>query len=186
MEKWKISLFLAAGILIIPLGWSFTQPAPQGMRVAVPVFANHGPMMGPRGMMMGNWQWMRVRMQAIHSMPSEYRGLRNPLKPTEENILAGGRLYQQFCSSCHGATGRGDGPAAQGLNPPPAPLAFTIPMHMTTDGYLFWRIKEGGQTFGTAMPPWGASLKEDQIWQIVLYMRAGFPPIGEEEENREE
>ena len=35
----------------------------------------------------------------------------------------GKRIYAQRCASCHGAAGRGDGPNAKGLDPPP--IAFT-------------------------------------------------------------
>lgn len=150
-------------------------PIPQSQNMMGPGMMGGGMMMG-QGMMGGN-PWMRIHMQAMHTLPPEYRGLKNPLKPTKENILAGGQLYQQTCAVCHGPTGRGDGPGGKTLNPPPAPLALTVPMPMTTDGYLFWRIKEGGQAFGTAMPAWGASLSEEQIWQIILYLRAGFPEI---------
>ncbi len=178
----KSSLILAAGLLVAVLigpWWAQARttvprpPVPQSQMGMVPGMM--GGMMG--GGMMGGQPWMRIHMQAVHSMPPEYRGLQNPLKPTEENILAGGKLYQQTCAVCHGPTGRGDGPGGKTLNPPPAPLALTVPMPMTTDGYLFWRIKEGGQPFGTAMPAWGAALSEEQIWQIILYLRAGFPEI---------
>ena len=184
MKKSVIATLVVAGFLVTPVRQVFSQASSERGSMTPAEVAWTGPgmgrgMMGPMGPMRGpgSWTWMRIRMQAMHSIPREYQGLRNPLSPTKENIEAGGTLYQQFCASCHGPAGLGDGPAAKGLNPPPVPLAYTVPMHMTTDGYLFWRIKEGGQAFGTAMPPWGASLKEDQIWQIILYMRAGFPPV---------
>ncbi|MEJ2617606.1 MAG: cytochrome c [Ignavibacteriaceae bacterium] len=40
-------------------------------------------------------------------------------KPTDELISKGKALYQSNCASCHGTNGKGDGPASQGLNPPP-------------------------------------------------------------------
>lgn len=173
----SIAGVIVAIIFIIPwIGQAMPSNTPPVPQVSCPMGGGMmGGMMGQG--MMGNPQWMRFRMQAIQSMPREYQGLRNPLKPTDENILSGGKLYQQTCAVCHGTTGRGDGPAGKTLNPPPAPLAFTVPMHMTTDGYLFWRIKDGGQQFGSAMPAWGVSLKEEQIWQIILYLRAGFPSL---------
>ncbi len=35
----------------------------------------------------------------------------------------GARDYAQYCVECHGATGKGDGPAAAALNPKPVDLA---------------------------------------------------------------
>lgn len=40
------------------------------------------------------------------------------LDPTEELLASGRQLYQLNCASCHGSTGRGDGPRSAGLNPP--------------------------------------------------------------------
>ena len=40
-------------------------------------------------------------------------------KPTDELVSKGKALYQSNCASCHGTNGKGDGPASQGLNPPP-------------------------------------------------------------------
>ncbi len=128
----------------------------------------------------GPWMrsgWMRVRMQAMHTLPAEYARMTNPLKPTPERIAEGGRLYQQYCASCHGPEGWGDGPAGESLQPAPTPLAHTMMMPMTTDGYAFWRIREGGQAFGSAMPAWKDVLTDEQIWAVILYMRAGFPPV---------
>ena len=155
--KWVRGLILGAG-LALPLG---AMPGMMG-----------GPM-GPSG-------WMRTHMRAFRSMPVEYRGLKNPLKPTSARVNEGGALYQQYCAVCHGPEGLGDGPGGKNLNPPPAPLARSLAMPMTTDGYVFWRIKEGGQFLGSAMPSWKGVLKDTQIWEIILYMRAGFPPVRED------
>jgi len=136
-----------------------------------------GAMPGMMGGRMGPPSWMRVHMQAFRAMPASYRALRNPYRTTPERVATGGKLYQQYCAVCHGPEGLGDGPGGKALNPPPAPLARTLAMPMTSDGYVFWRIREGGQALGTAMPAWKEVLKEEQIWDIVLYMRAGFPSV---------
>ena len=39
-----------------------------------------------------------------------------------EMAQVGQRYFVRYCSACHGAQGRGDGPAAVALQPPPADL----------------------------------------------------------------
>ena len=85
-------------------------------------------------------------------------------------------FLSRHCARCHGSGGLGDGDAAKGLSPSPALLAFMIQRPLAIDEYLLWTVSEGGAQFGTAMPAFKATLSELQIWQIVGYMRAGFPP----------
>jgi mono/diheme cytochrome c family protein len=40
----------------------------------------------------------------------------------DEAIVEGHRLYLEYCASCHGLTGEGDGPVARALSTPPANL----------------------------------------------------------------
>lgn len=39
------------------------------------------------------------------------------------NLAAGEKIFKTYCVTCHGATGKGDGPASAGLNPKPADFA---------------------------------------------------------------
>jgi mono/diheme cytochrome c family protein len=104
-------------------------------------------------------------------MPSAYSGLHNPLAPNQENLHQGKQIYRTNCLSCHGERGEGNGPAATGLNPPPANLSWLMRMPMAADDYLFWRISEGGQKQNTAMPPFGHLLSNKERWQLIHYLR---------------
>ncbi len=64
----------------------------------------------------------------------------------------------------------GDGPGGSNLDPVPAPIAHTS--QMMADDYLFWRISEGGTTFGTAIIPYGDILEEQARWDVINYVRA--------------
>ena len=110
-------------------------------------------------------------------VPLEYRSLRSPYPNVTKAITGGGELYVPYCAGCHGAEGRGDGDAGLDLVPSPALLSRLMDVQGTVDEYLMWTISEGGKPFGTAMPAFKNRLTEDQIWQIVAYMRAGFPPV---------
>jgi mono/diheme cytochrome c family protein len=51
------------------------------------------------------------------------------------------------------------------------------------DEYLIWSIAEGGAILGSDMPAFKDTLDERQIWQIVTYMRAGFPIMDGQKRN---
>ena len=110
-------------------------------------------------------------MSARHhaAVPGEYASLESP-SVTQADIDAGGALYASMCAPCHGDGGMGDGPAASALDPAPAPVAHTS--IMLGDGYLYWRIADGGSAFGTTMPSWKDSLSEKDIWSVIAYIRA--------------
>ena len=87
---------------------------------------------------------------------------------------AGQAKYDLLCASCHGATGKGDGPAAASLNPRPRSLADAQYMKTLTDDHLFKAIKDGGPAVGQSplMAPWGGQLKDPEIWDVVAYIRS--------------
>lgn len=86
------------------------------------------------------------------------------------DATAGKTKYDLLCVSCHGATGQGDGVAAAALNPKPKNLQKTT----KTDAELTKIIKEGGASMGMSalMPAWGATLKENDIADIVAYIKS--------------
>jgi cytochrome c oxidase cbb3-type subunit 3 len=85
----------------------------------------------------------------------------------------GKKLYGQFCASCHGQSGKGDGPAAAALNPKPRDHTDKEYMTHMSDADMLKVIKNGGASIGKSplMPPWGPSLKDDQIQDIIAYIR---------------
>jgi mono/diheme cytochrome c family protein len=103
--------------------------------------------------------------------PAEYAGKSNPFGIDEAAVQAGQAIYQRNCTTCHGETGMGDGPVAASLNPKPQPLAAN--QEQLEDNYLFWRIREGGlrAPFSSVMPSWKSILSEQEIWQVISYLR---------------
>jgi cytochrome c2 len=87
------------------------------------------------------------------------------------NPEEGKPIYQRLCASCHGASGKGDGPVGQALNPKPSD--FTEHMHHHGDNHFFKIIKEGGPAVGKSavMPAWGGQLEEGDIWDVISYLK---------------
>jgi len=128
-----------------------------------------------RGMMHGRGMRHRsmIRHHFVrhHGLDPQYAAAVNPIKVTADTRREGQRLYEQYCTICHGPTGLGNGEAGENLTPPPANIATLGKMPMATDGYLYWTIAEGGVPLGTAMPPFKDALKKDEIWKLIIYLR---------------
>jgi mono/diheme cytochrome c family protein len=90
-----------------------------------------------------------------------------------QDFEEGERLYVEYCASCHGITGDGDGYNAQYL--PKTPVQHSDSSYMSTrsDDVLFDAIYAGGYVMNKSprMPPWGFTLERSQIWQLVAYLR---------------
>jgi mono/diheme cytochrome c family protein len=129
------------------------------------------------------WRMTRHRTFLRDGVPAAYRGARNPLTGTPATIAAGGAIYADNCASCHDASGMGHGDAGLALYPSPALLAELIRMPQAVDEYLLWAISEGGAPFATQMPAFMHTLTQEQIWQVISYMRSGFPPVSERGED---
>lgn len=86
----------------------------------------------------------------------------------------GKATYDQMCASCHGTTGKGDGPAAAALSPKPQNFSDKAYMSKLKDDYIRKIIKEGGQAVGKSpmMPPMGGALKEADFENVVAYIRS--------------
>ena len=111
-------------------------------------------------------------------VPQAYLDAQNDIGYTTRAILEGGDLYAANCAKCHGDTGLGNGEAAGDMAPSPALLAYLMDQPIAIDPYLLWTISDGGGAFGTKMPAFKDVLSKQQIWQIVAYLRAGFPVVG--------
>ncbi|GKS60138.1 hypothetical protein YTPLAS18_36650 [Nitrospira sp.] len=112
---------------------------------------------------------MRPRVPA--DKLAEARALTNPLPDSDEVIEKGKTLYEGKggCVKCHGMTGKGDGEASAGLNPPPRNFHHHGFWRHRSDGEIFWVVKNGSP--GTAMIPFAGTLSDEEIWSIIGYER---------------
>lgn len=86
----------------------------------------------------------------------------------------GKSYYYSYCIACHGWTMHGDGPSASELNPRPRTLTRGEYMQKKTNLELFRVIKGGGEavSLSSSMPNWGNVLQDQDIWNIVAFIRA--------------
>lgn len=93
----------------------------------------------------------------------------NPVALTDENLIAGIKLYGENCAICHG-TAKGDAsssPVAKGEYPAPPQLA-TDGVEDDPEGWTYWKLENGIRWSG--MPAWKGTLTSQQMWTLSLFL----------------
>lgn len=88
----------------------------------------------------------------------------------------GDALFRAHCVQCHGAPGQAPEPYALGLNPAPASLVGSARERPAAE--MFWITRHGVKM--TGMPAWQYRLTDEQIWDVVAFMRV-LPTLSPEE-----
>ena len=92
--------------------------------------------------------------------------LTNPVAADDKSVAHGGKLFQIYCTPCHGRAGKGDGLVGAKLLLKPYDLTAEQTA-ARTDGFLW-----GYMTFGGAiMPNYANDLTSTERWQVINYMR---------------
>jgi hypothetical protein len=101
------------------------------------------------------------------SNPQEFR----------KHVEAGRRVYYRNCVFCHGDDLTGKGMFAHGLDPIPTDFTDAATIAGLRDTFLFWRISKGGPglpeeggPWASAMPVWEKFLKDEEIWDVILFL----------------
>ncbi len=93
--------------------------------------------------------------------------------PLSYELRLGRDTYRHYCMTCHGEGGAGDGFNAFNLDPHPRDYSDPAFQKKKTDAELADAIRRGGAGVGLSalMPPWGRTLSDAQINEVVLYIR---------------
>ena len=101
------------------------------------------------------------------SNPDEYR----------RHVAEGKRVYYQNCFFCHGDNLKGNGMYVHALQPIPTNFDDSGTLPMLRETFLFWRIAKGGPgmpeeggPWDSVMPAWEKFLKEDEMWDVILFL----------------
>ena len=96
--------------------------------------------------------------------------LKNPVATSATSVTAGAAAYKKYCSFCHGATAKGNGPLAPKDAMPPD-LTDATWTHGSTDGEIFTVISNGGGAT-SKMIAFKGKMPEQDIWHIVNYVKS--------------
>jgi len=140
--------------------------------------------------------WERhIAMSALHaSMERHAARVNNPVPPTDENLIAGMKIYTMNCAECHGGLDRKPVPLGESLYPPAPNLILDPPDD--PERHVFYAIRTGIRY--TGMPAWDKALSESDTWKLTAFLTrmdklppavqdywkkssGGSPPSGEAE-----
>jgi mono/diheme cytochrome c family protein len=100
-------------------------------------------------------------------VPANFKSMKNPIAMSDASKKAGMTLYTRNCASCHGKTGLGNGVKARMLKDFPGDFS-KADFQNQTDGEHFYKTKTGRGE----MPKYEGKLSDNDIWNIVNYMRS--------------
>lgn len=93
-------------------------------------------------------------------------------------IARGKEIYLATCAACHGAGGKGDGPAAGVLKPPPRDHTDKAYMDTLTDEDMKKVIVMGGAIKGRPLMPSHPQIRGNDLDALVAYTRSLSHPSG--------
>jgi mono/diheme cytochrome c family protein len=130
-------------------------------------------------------KWEKALMfSAVHaSVRRRAPEIPNPVPATDENLIAGGKVYLDGCAGCHGTPGKPD-TSSDSLYPPIPRLPETGTTY--TEAQIFWIAKHGIRLSGMfANGKWDS---DEKLWQAAGYIKRikSLPPNVEQQLARPE
>jgi thiosulfate dehydrogenase len=110
-----------------------------------------------------------VANTALHAaLERDTKELKNPIQPSDENLITGVHLYAENCSICHGASDAKPSKLAQGFYIE-APQLAKDGVEDDPEAASFWKVKHGIRF--TAMPSFTTTLQDEEIWKIAMFLQ---------------
>lgn len=113
------------------------------------------------------WALVTTQERSVHRRVEAMKGkIAVPNLEDPKRIRTGLIHYQEMCTTCHGAPGVNISEIGQGLNPDPPELSD---IGRDEPEETFWVVKNGIKM--TGMPSFGVTHTDDEIWDIVAFLR---------------
>ena len=111
---------------------------------------------------------LKSNYQDSWDVPAKYQNMENPYASDADAENIGKTLYSKHCKSCHGNTGEGDGPKAEGLDTT-VPDITSGDFKKQTDGAIYYKTVFGRDD----MPNFEDKIPDEQDrWLIVNYIKS--------------
>jgi mono/diheme cytochrome c family protein len=121
-----------------------------------------------------------LAMRAMDSsMERHAPHIANPVPLTDENLIAGMKLYSMNCALCHGSLDYSPSLLAHSMYPPP-PQIILDPLD-DPDWHIYYAIRTGVRY--TGMPAWSKTLADEDIWKVTAFLTRmdKLPPAVQDE-----
>ena len=122
----------------------------------------------------------KVAMPALDaSVDRRAPDARNPIQPTDDNLIAGMKVYQTDCAGCHGDINHAHSPFGDAFYPRAPQFGEDAPD--MPENQNFYIIEHGIRWSG--MPAWDKTLNDTQMWQLVTFLSniEKLPPAAKRE-----
>lgn len=113
-------------------------------------------------------QWEKRLAQYIveKSIARQAPALKNPLQPTQENLLEGIKVFHEACDGCHGTATARSGWGTTDFYPRVPQFGFEPPR--IPDWQIFWVAKNGIRY--TGMGGYAPEMSDDHAWKVALFL----------------
>ncbi len=108
------------------------------------------------------WMLSSVHASIRRTLP---RDLKSPLPPSDEVLIAGGKLYLNDCVGCHGAPGK---PSDFGATFYPQAPQLARDGTTYSEPEIYWVAKHGIRR--TGMSEQGSSYSDEHLWQLAAFI----------------
>ena len=108
------------------------------------------------------------------SLSNQAAGLANPIRPSNDVLIAGLKIFKMNCAGCHGSRGQ---PSQWGTENfyPRVPQFADNPPHLSAP-QMFVAIKYGIRYSG--MGAWDGMMSDEEIWKVATFLEhiGSLPP----------